>query len=87
MNNSDFSTILKKLRIEKGITQAGLAAILQISQKTVAHLENDYRKPSYELLISIANYYSVSLDYLCGRSNDPAIHQLEQTERAEIGIN
>ena len=75
MQNDKFSKILKSLRKEKGVTQANLSDILQISQKTIAHLENNYRNPSCDLLIKIADFFNVSLDYLVGRTDNPQINQ------------
>jgi len=67
MDNSNFSVNLRELRNKKSITQAQLAESLNVSQKTIAHLENNYRKPSYELLLFIADFFKISLDELVGR--------------------
>jgi len=75
MKSNKFSDRIKTLRKEKAITQEKLAEIIQVSQKTIAHLENDYRKPSYELLIALADYFNVSLDYLTGRSDNLEINK------------
>jgi len=75
MQNRNFSETLKILRKERAITQTKLAVVLKVSQKTIAHLENGYRNPGYELLITLADYFNVSLDYLTGRTNNPEINQ------------
>lgn len=59
-----FSQRLRELRIEHGLTQAELAKELNIGTSTVGMYESDIRKPSYEVLLKIANYFNVSTDYL-----------------------
>lgn len=63
---------LKKLRLEKNITQKGLAAMLGISLRGYQLYESDDGYPGVPGLISLADYFDVSLDYLVGRSNEPA---------------
>ncbi|SNY19209.1 DNA-binding transcriptional regulator, XRE-family HTH domain [Orenia metallireducens] len=58
---------LKKLRKEKEITQAELAEVLDVSTSMVGMYETNSRNPSYEILIKIADYFDVSVDYLLGR--------------------
>lgn len=62
-----FSENLKSLRRAKGIGQAQLADILNTSLKSVSHWETGYTEPSISQLISIADYFDVSLDELLGR--------------------
>lgn len=79
MNNDNFSSNFKNLRCKNSISQKGFAGIMQISQQTIAHLENNYRKPSYELLIKIADYFNVSIDYLVGRTDVPEVNKKNNT--------
>ena len=62
-----FSESLKGLRQAKGIGQAELAKVLNISAKSVSHWETGYTEPSISQLISLADYFDVSLDELLGR--------------------
>lgn len=55
---------LKKLRKEHKLTQAQLAERIGVTKPTVSAYENDLRSPSYEVLVSLANVFDVSLDYL-----------------------
>ncbi len=66
---------LKKLRKQKKITQIKLAMDLGLTQNSVSRFETGLRRPDYETLILIADYFHVSLDYLVGRSDDPHIHK------------
>lgn len=61
---------LEQLRKEKGILQGELANILNVAQTTVSGWENGYRKPDDDMLILLANYFDVSVDYLLGRSDN-----------------
>ncbi|MBS6503322.1 MAG: helix-turn-helix transcriptional regulator [Clostridium sp.] len=58
--------ILKELRKEKKLTQEQLAKKLNVKQSTIASIEIGRREPSNELMIDIANFFNVSLDYLNG---------------------
>ncbi len=64
---------LKKLREDKGLMQQDVCTALEIEQSTLANYENNRRIPKIDLLISIANYYGVSIDYLLGRTDTPFV--------------
>ena len=72
-----FSLILKKLREEKKIRQSDLANILNISRQAISNYEQGTRFPKDEkLLLSIADFFNVSTDYLLGRiSTDTSFPQ------------
>ncbi len=61
---------IKKLRLECGKTQQELADALNISRSTLAGYESESKQPSYEMLVKIASYFSVSTDYLLGLSEN-----------------
>ena len=61
---------LLELRNEKGLSQRELANIMNISQGTYNNWENANTQPSIEQLISLANFFEVSVDYLIGRTDD-----------------
>jgi transcriptional regulator with XRE-family HTH domain len=75
MHSENFSIVLKKLRKENSLKQKNLADIMNVSYQTIGHLECDYRKPSYELLLKLADYFNVSIDYLVGRTDNPDINK------------
>ncbi len=64
MNSINFRQ--KELRNEKSLTQAQLANILNVSQKSISNWEIGYREPDYDTLKKAANYFSVTIDYLLG---------------------
>lgn len=59
-----FSKALKTLRIKAGLSQQELAKILQISNSAISMYERGEREPDFKTLISIANYFNVTTDYL-----------------------
>lgn len=66
---NDFATRLKELRKEKGLTQKQLAEQTEMSERGIQNYELGERKPAFDVLIALADYFDVSLDYLCGRSD------------------
>lgn len=69
-----FAQNLATLRKNAGISQKALASILGISDAAVNMLEKEKRLPSFEILLALADYFNVSIDYLVGRSEDPTRH-------------
>lgn len=61
-----FATRLKELRIEKGLWQSALAQCLNVDQRTISNWENGTREPNIDMIIKIAQYFEVSVDYLFG---------------------
>ena len=59
---------LKELRLEKSLYQKDVAAYLGIDRTTYVKYECGVSDPPIETLIKLCNFYSVSLDYLVGRS-------------------
>lgn len=66
----DIANILKSLRIESGLTQHELSARLNIAQATVASYENGQRIPHITALISYADFFDCSIDYIVGRCDE-----------------
>ena len=58
---------LKELRKGSNLTQEQLAQILEMNFHVYARYEQGLRSAPIELLIKLADFYEVSLDYLCGR--------------------
>ena len=59
-----FGDKLSKLRKEKNLTQEQLAEILGVSRQSVSKWESDTAYPETEKLISLANLFECSTDYL-----------------------
>jgi len=66
----DFYLRAKALREEAGISQIRLATALNVSNQFVSNWENNQRRPNYELLVAIADFFDVTTDYLLGRVDE-----------------
>ena len=62
---------LKELRKQKGISQLKLAMDLGMNQNSISRYENLEREADYQTLITFADYFNVSIDYLLGRTDNP----------------
>ncbi len=60
---------LKQCRKERGLSQREVAIFCDITEKTYQNYELMTREPKLDILIRIADYYEVSLDYLTGRTD------------------
>ena len=63
-----FAERLLELRKEKKISQAALAKALDVSYAVICYWETDRSEPTAPNLVKIADFFSVSTDYLLGRS-------------------
>lgn len=63
---NSFNSILKDLRIEKGLSQKQLGLELGVLERTVSYWESGERECDFDTLILIAKYFAVSTDYLLG---------------------
>lgn len=70
----EFGKHLKALRLSKNLTQKQLASAIGASESGIQNYELGTRKPTYDMLIALADYFDVSIDYLVGRSDDPERH-------------
>lgn len=62
---------IKELRLNGMVTQKELAEYTGVSAVSIQRFEYGSVRPSLDSLISIADFFDVSLDYLVGRSDDP----------------
>jgi len=69
---SMLSVNLGKLRKEKKLSQRQAAAQFGVSQALLSHYENDAREPGVEFIKKACDFYSVTADYLIGRTKERA---------------
>lgn len=69
-----FPDRLKELRSSKNLTMEQLGKEINSTKGTISNYENGNKKPSLDMLIKLADYFNVSIDYLVGRTNDPILH-------------
>lgn len=58
---------LRDLREDHDLTQQEIADLLGCSQVTYSRYETDERHIPLEMLVTLADYYQVTLDYIVGR--------------------
>lgn len=83
------SNRLYELRVESGETLAKVAEGANTFVNNVSRYEKGERLPALDILVNLANYYNVSMDYLSGRSNSrntldnlpPCYAKLNDTEQ------
>lgn len=62
---------IRDLREDHDIKQRDVADYLKCTQVCYSHYENGKRDIPTDVLIKLANYYNVSIDYLLGRTDNP----------------
>ena len=68
-----FRIRLKKLREEKGLSQAAFAKEFGVAQSTVGGWEAGTREPNFDTVQKLADYFGVSVDYLLCRTKEAEI--------------
>ena len=71
-----FGEILCELREDRRLTQTQLARELHMAPTTISSYETGKIQPPPDKLISLADYFQVTTDYLLGRTKydiDPAV--------------
>ena len=69
-----FGIILKELRDSKGLTQTELGKLLGVSKSVISKYETSMSYPPYDTLISIAQVFKVSTDYMLGLEKTKTIN-------------
>lgn len=64
-----FAEQLTFLRAESNLSRAQLAEKLNVSVRLISYWENGQRECDFNMLIKIADLFSVSIDYLLGRED------------------
>lgn len=60
---------LRDMREDSDMTQAQIAELLHIQQTVYSRYERGFQTIPLEHLLTLADYYHVSLDFLTGRTN------------------
>ena len=64
MDSNNIGARIAELRKEKGMTQAELAAVINISDKAISKWESAGSCPDIDVLIKLSDLFEVSLDYI-----------------------
>lgn len=66
-----FYETLTKLMKERNVTAKELSETLKFGKNQIKYWKDNGNIPNGETLISLSNYFDVSIDYLLGRTNEP----------------
>lgn len=66
---------IRDLREDKDLTQKKMGEILSCSQRVYSNYERGELDIPTEILIKLANYYDVSVDYILGRTDKPEVNR------------
>ena len=66
---------LRGIREDRDIKQKDVAKYLNVSQNTYSQYETGVISLTAEVLIKLAEYYNVSVDYLLDRTNNPHLQK------------
>lgn len=69
---------IKLLRIRKGTTQEAMASMLGVTSQAISKWENNATLPDISMLVPIADYFGVSVDYLLRESKDVKVADPEK---------
>ncbi len=64
-----FSENLRQLREKAGLTQRQMAAELGLAFRSYRRYESGETEPTLSSLLTMTDYFHVSLDYLAGRTD------------------
>lgn len=63
---------LKQLRLNKNVLQKDVAKYLDVDRTTYVKYERGDSEPNHDILIKLADYFDVTVDYLLGREEKPS---------------
>lgn len=72
-----FQQRVKEIRIERGLTQVELAAIVQTTNDSIYSWEKGRSQPSVEMIRRLCVALRVSADYLIGLERDDGTREYE----------
>lgn len=64
-----FKERIYTLRTENNLSRSQLATTLNVSTRLISYWENGARECNFDMLITIARYFDVSIDYLLGNKD------------------
>lgn len=73
---TNFVERFSNLRLEKGASYPEIARKINVSLRALKYYGSGERDASMSVLIALADFFDVSLDYLTGRNDNPNSHKL-----------
>ena len=78
---NDIGTRLYDLRTSYGLTQSELAIKTGVSRGAIGNYEKGIRRPEYDALERLADFFNVSTDYLFGRVTEKDVYKLYHAQQ------
>ena len=75
---------LRELRKNRNISQREAAGALHLSREAYTMYESGQRLPGCDVLVALADYYGVNVDYLLGRCDFPFLPGAPGDGEAEL---
>jgi transcriptional regulator with XRE-family HTH domain len=69
-NRMIFAERLAQLREEKNVAMIEISQATDIAQNTISQYENCLREPRLSMIIKLARYFDVSVNWLIGESDN-----------------
>ena len=83
---ASFAERLRELRIDKGVGQKEVGAIINVSDSSIRKYESGERTPAPEALLKLADFFGVTVDYLLGRENSSSTPQQQKMPKDLLKI-
>lgn len=64
-----YTEIIRNLRTDSDLSQTAVASVIGVSQRTYADYEAGKVRIPVDALITLAEYYDVDMNYICGLTN------------------
>lgn len=64
-----FAERLTQLRNDKNLSRKQLADLLNVSPRLIGYWENNQRECDFDMLIKLADFFDVSIDFILGRTD------------------
>ena len=71
----NLSERLVELKQSRDLLQKSIANDIGVSLRAYQYYERGEREPNVSVLIALADYFDVSIDYLVGRTDNPKINR------------
>ena len=71
----NFSERIIEIKLNKNLLQKDIANAIGVSPRNYQRYEKGEQQPTLPIVIKLADYFDVSLDYLVGRTDNPNSHK------------
>ena len=78
-----FANRAKEQRLKKGLSQPQLAEDIGVTKQTISLWERGVRRPEFETMNKLAQYFGVNMAYLVGQSDDPTVHEPTEEDASD----